>query len=232
MNEKDLRTKRISGAYTINNEIYLSVTTILSVIDKSSALTRWFGGEVYDFIASELAKGNQLPDRKESLSAPYQTNKKAKNRGTTVHSIVEGWKNMGSIAGIEGPFQGYARSFRDWVSHHNVEIVENEKTVISKKYGYAGTLDMLAKVNGKLMIVDVKTGKDLYPEVKLQTSAYRQALLEGGINVEGTSALLLQEDGSYKFETHPDKLGAFLAAKILYTGLNSERLEKLGYKFI
>lgn len=228
MNDKN---KRISGVYIINNEAYLSVTTILSVIDKSSALTYWFGGEVYDYIALKYKEGS-FPDRKEALAAPYQTNKKAKDRGTTVHSIVEGWKNMGDVAGIEGPFRGYATAFRDWVSHHNVEVVENERTVISKKYGYAGTLDILARVNGKLMIVDVKTGKDLYPEVKLQTSAYRQALLENGVDIDGTSALLLQEDGTYKFETHSDKLGAFLAAKTLYTGLNSERLEKIGYKYL
>lgn len=224
----DQRQKRMGGFYYVDGIPFLTVTTILKVIDKSGPLMWWACGETYDYMMKELAEGRS-PDRKASIMARVATSNKAKDRGTAVHSIVEAWKNIDEIVGQDGPYKRYAQAFKDFLDHHDIEIVEQERTVYSKKYKYAGTVDMVAKVNGKLMVVDVKTGKNLYPEVQLQASAYANALKEEGVEVEGTSALLLKEDGKYKFETYNDKLDAFLAAKTLYEGINQDRLVKVGY---
>ena len=56
-----------------------------------------------------------------------------------------------------------------------------EFTVVSHKYGYAGTADLLAEVNGVLTLVDWKTGKSVYREAHLQNAAYRQAVREMGL---------------------------------------------------
>ena len=62
----------------------------------------------------------------------------------------------------------------------DLQPIKIEQTVWSDVYGYAGTMDLLAVVNGKLTILDWKTSKALHPEYKLQVAAYAKALLEMG----------------------------------------------------
>ena len=58
---------------------------------------------------------------------------------------------------------------------YNIEILESEKQVAYKNK-YAGTLDIKAKVNGKLAIIDIKTTAELDIDyVSWQTSYYELA---------------------------------------------------------
>lgn len=217
MNDKS--TKR-AGMYLINNKYYPSVTQILSVIEKP-ALKIWFGKQVY--MATAL---NPAISEQEALAEPTKQSTSAKGRGTAVHDIVEAYENTGKVAGLEGPFQGYARAFESWINSNDIKVIGHEQTVKSEKYHYAGTLDLLVKVNGNLTLIDVKTGKDIYPEAHLQVSAYKQALSEDGTELQGSGILLLQEDGTYKYEQAKDKLKTFLACKVLWEGLNEELIAK------
>jgi len=221
----DKRHERRAGFYWVDDKPYITVTNVLKIIDKP-ALRYWYGKEVYRAVTLNPGIGER-----EALSEPYKSSGKAKDRGTAVHDIVEAWKNIGEVAGKKGPFQGYAKAFESWLGDNRVKVEENERTVVSHKHRYAGTLDMLARINGDnlLTVIDVKTGKDLYPEVHLQLSAYRHALEEQGVEVKGTAAVLLREDGTYKYETGQDRLKGFLAAKALTEELDKERLIKFGY---
>ena len=211
------------GSFYWKNDLpYVSVTNALSVIDKP-ALRYWFGQQVFRAYAA-----NPNLNEKEALQAPWKTTHKAADRGTTVHSIVESWKQTKEhIKTIPPQYKGYAEAFYKWVESNHVEVVENEKSVYSDEYHFAGTLDMLAKINGRkdITIVDIKTGKNLYPEVELQCAAYRQALKEQG--VEATmSALLLKEDGSYKYEEYTqDRLDEFLACLKLWQWKNKDKYD-------
>ena len=92
-----------------------------------------------------------------------------------------------------------------------------------KKHGYAGTLDIIGTVNGKgVWIIDVKTGKGIYPEAWLQLSAYKAALEEEGQEVDEIAVLLLKENGKYVFEKGEPNLEAFLACKTLWEWQNAE----------
>lgn len=220
----DKRGQRRGGYYWIDGQPFISVTNILGVIDKP-ALRYWFGQQVYRAMMVDPTLGE-----KEALSSPYKTNKKAMNRGTTVHSIVEAWRqNQTYIDSVPEEFQGYAKGFYDWVNEYEVEIQDNEKTVVSQKYGYAGTLDLIVKTkNGRTLIVDCKTGKDIYNEAYLQLSAYRQALREEGTEVDGVAVLLLQEDGGYKYQpTEEDCFRPFFACKVLWEWINAAEYEQV-----
>lgn len=218
----DKRTTKRSGMYFIEGKYYPSVTQILSVIDKP-ALRYWFGKQVYQAVAL-----NPDMNEQQALAEPYKVSESAKDRGSAVHDIVEAWENTGKVVGLEGQFKGYAQAFESWIKSNNIKLLEHERSVYSKKYRYAGTLDLLVKVNGfdKPTLIDVKTGKDIYAEAHLQVSAYKQALLEDGVELQDTAILLLQEDGTFKYETGKDKLRAFLACKVLWEGLNEELLKK------
>jgi len=222
----NFKGEKRGGFYWRNDKPYISVTKVLSVIDKPS-LRWWACREVYRAMVLDPAL-----DEQKALAAPYQVSDAAKNRGSAVHSIVEAWKTIDQVVGEDGPYKGYAQAFKNWLHDHQVTVVENERTVFSEVYGYAGTLDLLARINGDELptLVDIKTGSDLYPEVHLQMSAYRQALSESGVEVKGTAALLLNDDGTYKYELGKDRLKAFLACKEIFEGLNEDYLSKIKEK--
>jgi predicted RecB family nuclease len=144
---------------------------------------------------------------------------------------VESFKNTGKIPeGIPPGYDVYANAFHKWMQDNHITIEEQEKTVVSKKYGYAGTCDLVIRKNGTgLWVCDVKTGKDIYLEAHLQLSAYKQALNENGVNVERAGVILLKDTGNYKFEEVDDCFDAFLATKKMWEFLNKEDLEKIGY---
>ena len=54
----------------------------------------------------------------------------------------------------------------------------SEVKVYSKKYKYAGTLDIDAEIDGEPAIVDIKATNGIYLGHKLQTAAYLQARSE------------------------------------------------------
>lgn len=228
MNQK---SQRRAGFYWQKKTPLVTVTEVLKVINKEQ-LMHWYGKEVY----YALAKNPGLSER-DALAAPYSTSKTAADRGTTIHSIVEAY-TVGNTVETIPEFQPYVDALYKWGNEYKPEFLEREKTVYSFKYGYAGTLDALIKVNGRITLLDIKTGKYLYPEVSLQLSAYKNALFEQGITVDGMAALLLQtgEDGKgtgqYVYQTYEDSFEDFRAAQRLWCWKNKEKCTKLNYKFL
>jgi genome maintenance exonuclease 1 len=216
---------RRGGFYWFNKKPYVSATTVLKVIDKP-ALRYWVGREVYRAMIVDPTMSE-----KEALGAPYKKKKKAGQRGTTVHSIVESWKKTEKkITLLPDDIKPYANAFYKFVEDNKLELLEHEKTVVSKKHHYAGTLDIIAKKNGDIWILDVKTGKDIYTEAHIQVSAYKNAAEENGQEIDRMGVVLLQENGNYKFEETEDVFDVFIATKLLWEFLNKELCEKVGYE--
>lgn len=222
--------QRRGGFYFDSGKPYLSVTEILKIIDKP-ALRYWFGREVFRAMLLDPTL-----DEKSALSAPYKVTDKAKMRGTTIHSIVEAYKTTGEVIETIPPeLKGYATAFYQFMKDHKVKIIEQEKTIFDEENKIAGTLDMYVQIGDSMMIVDVKTGKDIYDEVRLQNSAYAHMLRLAGHKVDEIAVLLLETGqdgkptGKYKFATLEEDFEAFLATKTLYVWSNKEKLLKLGY---
>lgn len=82
-----------------------------------------------------------------------------------------------SLAFIEKAVWAWESFLED--NEYTVEAVE--ALVVNPVYGYAGTIDrLLAKPDGRLILVDIKTGKR-FPTHALQLAAYREALAHAGI---------------------------------------------------
>lgn len=210
---------------------YVSVTNVLSILDKP-ALKYWFGKEVYMAMVIDPSMGE-----KAALASPYQKSKKAMDRGSTVHSIIEAWKTTEDISKtMPSEYKGYARAFMDWIKEYEVEVIENERTVISKKYGYGGTMDMLAKIKGSEhpFVIDFKTNDkaNLYDEVEVQLSAYSHALEDEGIKIGGRMAIALAPDSQKTVRQYVDRFDEFLACRKLWLWKNKAKCEKVGYKWL
>jgi hypothetical protein len=68
----------------------------------------------------------------------------------------------------------------------------NEQNYVSAELGYAGTIDRVMQVDGRLLLVDIKTSGSVWPAYWLQLAAYRRLLQEvGGVEVDGVAILHL-----------------------------------------
>lgn len=71
------------------------------------------------------------------------------------------------------------KSFCDWRDEVKPEVIATEMTVFSDIHGYAGTVDLVCRIDGIMYVVDFKTSKQVWREHELQVSAYRVALENG-----------------------------------------------------
>jgi hypothetical protein len=68
----------------------------------------------------------------------------------------------------------YLEAFRSFLGRYSASaIVSSEKAVFG--FGYAGTYDLLMRIDGELWLIDIKTSKGYYPEYGLQLAAYSRA---------------------------------------------------------
>lgn len=218
---KATRSDTKSGRfYDIDGESYPSVTQALGIIAKP-ALINWAASQEREFViqvATDLYL--ELPPEPR-MSRPGYTNTlqkrlgherahqkqlaKAGEIGTQVHALIE-WNLRRQLGQIPGPEPAVVPAalhafgaFQRWADEHDLQPELIEQTVWSKMHGYAGTLDLVAKVGGRRTCVDFKTGKAIYAEAHLQNVAYQYALEEMGHGtVEGGLILRLP-----KVETDP-----------------------------
>ena len=157
-----------------------SVTTILEAYPKGAAYYEWLKkhGEDSDNIRDEAGR-----------------------RESVVHNLTERYDNGEEVSLInEHGVIDYKISewamFERYVDFRNrfpAEIFYTEKNIISEKLGFAGTLDRVMNIDGKTLLVDIKTSGAIYNSYWLQLAAYEQLLLEeNGHNIlDGVAVLWL-----------------------------------------
>jgi hypothetical protein len=225
--------------YAIDGCQLPSVTTILDVIAKP-ALAPWYAKQERRYFETAMLEvltkpGARDPEFVLSAVAEAVTGVKAADRakqqartiGTAVHAGIE-WHlrtMLGEDAGPEPRLPDVAvwalESWKDWATKVALEPLAIERTVYCLECGYAGTLDLYARVEGALTILDWKTGRAIYPEALLQNVAYRHAAHRLGLpSSKGLIVRLpkLLEDPAWEVMMVPDTvpLADFLAALRLW----------------
>jgi len=112
-------------------------------------------------------------------------------------------------------------AFLGWEAENHVEYVASERKIYSLAEKFAGTLDIIAMVNGRKCLVDLKTSNFCRKEYSLQTAAYASAWEEEhqGEKLEDRIILMLSKDkGQFSVvdlgvETVARDYAAFLACK-------------------
>ncbi len=128
---------------------------------------------------------------------PHELGQDSAEVGTAVHKYAEAVMRVRlgqnvrvpvlpqqEIAGgeaVASRHQNAADSFHAWLDAHSVRPASAETRLISRRYGYAGTTDLLAYVDDIFTVIDFKTSKGIYIEYPLQLSAYGQAAVEMGL---------------------------------------------------
>jgi hypothetical protein len=216
-----------NGFYHFDGKPFVSVTQVISVLDKP-ALKSWFGAVIYDAV-----KENPNLTKAEALKVPWQNSLQAIIRGKLVHNIVEMWEVTDQLRNDFAQYTGYIDSFANWLKDYEIKPLEHEICVRSDLHNYAGRLDLVANVNGKKCLIDIKTNEKarLFEEVQLQLSAYEQALKEAGETVEACYGLSLGEGGIYTFKEFETDIKPFLSCKDLWVWKNKSKCKKVGYLF-
>jgi len=104
--------------------------------------------------------------------------------GTTGHAMIcahnkgEKFDPDGLPADLIDKAENCFLSYLNWEKGHKVEPILCEAPLVSEHYGFGGTVDMYALVDGIPTIVDYKTGKAIYPEHIYQVAAYKTLIVE------------------------------------------------------
>ena len=155
-------------------------------------------------------------------NVPREIREQALTRGDLVHSLTvlaekgRSWRDDAK----ETELEGYVDAWLRFLEVVEPTILDVELRVYHSKYRYAGTLDRLAKVNGRVAVIEIKTG-GLVPEYAWQTAAYQEAHNDGLVTNQERAldryAVKLNADGSYRITQYRERadFDAFLAALTL-----------------
>ncbi len=167
-------------AYTWGGEFVPGVTSILKVIDKP-ALAGWYVKVTRDYWLDAVNSGRTdfAKIHKESWSANKNISKDAADIGKNVHAYAEAhFKGLPLPELLTDQAKLGVEAFHKWLIAHKVVVKASERLVFSKEHYYAGTCDFVAEIDGVLSVGDIKTSSGIYPEMRMQTAAYQNALQE------------------------------------------------------
>ena len=168
----------VKHRYKINGEYASGVTTALGVIAKPQ-LIWWAAGEAANYFKENVVPGKPLDELEiqeicaNARKAHNQKKDKAADAGTYIHNWIESYVNGESPEVPVNPdLKRVVDDFLSWWSSQKIEVVAPEQKFCSPSLMLAGTADLVCKVDGKLTIMDWKTGSGIYPEMFLQLGAY------------------------------------------------------------
>ena len=123
--------------------------------------------------------------------------------------------------------------YLEWEKQHKLEPILIEKSLVSKRHRFGGTLDFYGNIDGILTLIDFKTGKAIYPvEHFCQIAAYNILLVENGYEKPRDFCILqIGRDETEKYrEEHKIKLTKyrrlFLSGLKFFKSLKDAEKEK------
>ena len=185
--------------YTLRGRPLHGVTTILQARQKpwlgpwmlksgmEAVREAWKPGTSYT--ASDI--GKILDAAKKSHKSTAQ---KGKDTGHLVHSWIEEQVRhemaggVGFLPIIDPLLAAPIGAWCEWRKQHEVEWFACEQIVVNESEWYAGTLDSVARVDGKIGLGDWKSSKTWSEDWGLQTALYKAALEDMGAHIGDSPA--------------------------------------------
>jgi len=169
--------------YAWAGRAYPSVTAVINGGVPKPFLARWAAKAAAEYAVAHLDHLAQLPAGqavREVKRAPWEQSGAAAGLGDAVHAAVEAHATGQPRPELPAEAAPYLEGFDRFAAEHRPSFVLAERTVYSRRYGYAGTFDAIATLPGMgVVLLDVKTGRRVYPEACLQLAAYAAAEFVG-----------------------------------------------------
>lgn len=162
---KDINEFKEASGYEIDGIWYPRVTKIMEIKSKP-ALYRFYA-EMESFDHGEKVKNESAGE------------------GTLIHEIVEKIL-IGETPEIDEKVKPAIDEFIKFLETTKIKTKPEfvERRIVNKDEKYAGTLDAIASIDGKIGVLDIKTSQAIYRDYNLQTSAYVAALMNEFSNLE------------------------------------------------
>lgn len=151
-----------------------SVTTILEALPKGVAYLEWYKNTDAEYVKQETAE-----------------------IGSAVHNLIQYYLTFKGVSYDQIDLINETKKviiwerfnmWLDWYIHKNINPIETEYIVFNNNY--AGTVDMICREDGKIVLYDWKTGNNIYDSAYLQVSAYKKAYeVMTGVEVDGVKIL-------------------------------------------
>ena len=127
---------------------------------------------------------------------------------------------------VEADVEPYLQAWMAFRAETRCEVLQVERRVFDPMLMVAGTLDRVLRLDGKKVLVDLKTSIATPHTVGAQTAAYMRLL--GDATVAHRAALRLRPDGSYRLDmlTGADDLAVFMACVTLNRYLEKHTREQ------
>lgn len=189
--------------YTLpNGKLVPGVTQIVSNLEKGF-MGPWYAKEMAKFLSDKQSVIKECSPKEfgELLDiakgAAKRKSKGALDSGTLAHDWIEGYL-AGQIPRLPDNIEAKLAitAFKDWEARRKPEWLASELVVGSAKHEYGGKLDALAKLDGKLALVDFKTSGQVSADYFLQTAGYDLALREAGVEPDTRVILRIPKDGA------------------------------------
>ena len=179
----------------------VSATTLLKdALGTSPPLVYWNKAQIatacfnhYKMLGAFVEEGDVDGAVKWAINKVFEDLGDAAARGTEVHTAAEKYA-LGLLPDIDPAVEPYVEQYRRFLTDFEPQFLMAEAPVYNLTYRYAGTLDGIAVIDGKTVVVDIKTTKHgpnardkrgklktrpPFPEVALQLTLYRRAELVG-----------------------------------------------------
>lgn len=153
--------------YYIEGRKYPSVTTILKYgLPKPIELELW-----------ELYLGSEAEEIRDTRSfigtlAHYRLASKMAVKYGLPMPELQIQKPREFDSNITQILNSIAKKCEEWIELFNPIALKVEHVVINRELCYAGTIDLLARIQGQLFLIDFKTSKGVYSEHLAQVAAY------------------------------------------------------------
>ncbi len=160
-------TKQHTVYKTSTGERLPGVTTVINELG-------WNKNMLIAWSRREALAGND-PDKIKTESA---------KPGTLTHSFIEGHikgEKVDTSDFTENQIELAKNSyfaFVEWEKAMKPKYLGTEIQLVSEKYRFGGTADMIGEIGGELVLCDWKSSKGIYPEMTIQIAAYKIAYEE------------------------------------------------------
>ena len=166
--------KRGEGVY------YPSVATILQYMPKNKFFEGWLKdvGHSADYIMRKAGKeGTQVHEACEKLVLGEEVTWMDDYGNAKYSQIV--WEMI--------------LKFADFWRTHKPELISTESFVWSDEHKFAGTADLVVKMDGEVWLLDIKTSNSVHKSYDLQLASYAKGLEESkGVKIERTGIIWLK----------------------------------------
>jgi len=151
------QTFRAESGYDIEGVWYPRVTSILSIKAKPG---------LYHFYGEQP-----------SFGAAQRVANLAADEGTLIHEVAQSIL-LGGDPEIPAAIAPAIMAFKGFIEKQPIqtEAAHVERRIVHPGHRYAGTIDILGTMKGRLGVIDIKTSQAIYRDYNLQTAAYMEAL--------------------------------------------------------